>query len=138
MKMDLAIQLTNKADVINGMRGFQKIAEYYEDVNLAHYVDMQANRLMLNNPDNTALKDQMTSASANVRNTFVDIYHWVQGELYDLQAIADACAMRLDLDKKLFETNRKKQSTMKDITDLEAGNKSVGTLFKNKDDIGNL
>lgn len=46
--------------------------------------------------------------------------------------------MRLDLEKKLFETNRKKQSTMKDLTDLEAGNKSVGTLFKNKDDIGNL
>lgn len=46
--------------------------------------------------------------------------------------------MRLDLEKKLFETNRKKQSTMKDLTDLEAGNKSVGTLFKNKDDIANL
>lgn len=75
----------------NGFRGFQKIAEYYEDLNMGFYTDMQMNKLLLNNPDNTDLKDKMTHLSANMRNTFVDVYHWVQGEIYDLQAVADAC-----------------------------------------------
>jgi len=77
MKLDLAIQLTNKADVINGFRGFQKVCEFYEDLNLAHYTDMQTNRLLLNNPDNLDLKDKMAHVGANMRNSFVDIYHWV-------------------------------------------------------------
>jgi hypothetical protein len=77
MKLDLAIILTNKADVLNGGRGFQKICEYYEDLNLMHYVDSKSSALILNNPDNTSLKEGMTNMTNNQLNSFVEIYHWV-------------------------------------------------------------
>jgi hypothetical protein len=52
--------------------------------------------------------------------------------------VAEACEKRGELEKKLVETNKKKQSTQKDVQALEAGNKTVGTIFKNKDSIGTL
>lgn len=38
---------------------------------------MQSSRLVLNNPENNALKDSMSHLTHNMRNGFVDIYHWV-------------------------------------------------------------
>lgn len=57
MKLDLAEILTNKADVMNGSRGLHKICEYYEDLNLAHYLDGKMSGLVLNNPDDQSLKE---------------------------------------------------------------------------------
>jgi hypothetical protein len=42
------------------------------------------------------------------------------------------------VEKRLVEYQKKKISTQKDIDDFNAGNKSVGTIFKNKDDITGL
>jgi len=101
-------------------------------------VDNKSKALVLNNPDNNSLKESMSHTNSNLRNSFVDIYHWVQGELYDIQALADAVNSRTDLEKNLLSLQKKKTSAQKDIDDLNAGNKTVGTMFKNKDDIGKL
>lgn len=77
MKLDLAGILTNKADVMNASRGLQKICEFYEDLNLAHYLDNRTNQLVINNPDDQSLKEAMINMTSNSRNAFVDIYHWV-------------------------------------------------------------
>jgi hypothetical protein len=77
----------------------------------------------------------MTSTFSGLKNSFIDLYHWVQGELYDLEAIYNAVNGRNEIDKKLTETMKKKSSTQKDIDDINAGNKSVSTAFKSKDDI---
>ena len=73
-----------------------------------------------------------------MRNGFVDIYHWVQGELYDLAAVQDAVSGRTEVEKSLLSLQKKKASTQKDIDVLNKGDKSVGTLFKNRDDVGGL
>ena len=73
-----------------------------------------------------------------MRNGFVDIYHWVQGELYDLAAVQDAVSSRAEVEKSLLSLQKKKASTQKDIDVLNKGDKSVGTLFKNRDDVGGL
>lgn len=138
MKTDLAGLLTNKADCLAAYKGVQKIYEYYEDLNMSHYVDMQSTLLILNNPENTTLKDSMTHLNSNLRNSFVEVYHWVQGELYDISSIVQAVASRAQIEKDLVALQKKKQSTQKDIDDLNAGNKSVGTVFKNKEDIPKL
>lgn len=138
MKQDLAGLLTNKADCLAAYKGVQKIYEYYEDLNMSHYVDMQSNLLIMNNPENTTIKDSMTHLNSNLRNSFVEVYHWVQGELYDLGSVVQAVASRSKIEKDLIELQKKKQSTQKDIDDLNAGNKSVGTVFKKKEDIPKL
>lgn len=73
-----------------------------------------------------------------MRNGFVDLYHWVQGELYDLAAISEAVNGRAEIEKSLVSLQKKKASTQKDIDSLNKGEKSVGTLFKNRDDVGGL
>lgn len=138
LKIDLASMLTNKADCIAGYKGLQKIYESYEDLNLSHYSEMNSSRLILMNPENCTLKESMGHLNANLRNGFVDIYHWVQGELYDLQAIGDAVQMRAEIEKQLISLQKKKSSTQKDIDTLQKGEKSVGTIFKNRDDVGGL
>jgi hypothetical protein len=105
---------------------------------MSHYVDMQSSLLILNNPENTSLKDSMTHLNSNLRNSFVEVYHWVQGELYDISSIVQAVASRAQIEKDLVALQKKKQSTQKDIDDLNAGNKSVGTVFKNKEDVPKL
>lgn len=138
LKIDLAQFLTNKADCIAAYKGVQKIFEFYEDLNLSHYVEMQSSRLILNNPENNSLKESMTHLTSNMRNGFVDIYHWVQGELYDLAAVSEAVNGRTEIEKSLVSLQKKKASTQKDIDSLNKGEKSVGTLFKNRDDVGGL
>lgn len=138
MKLDLAEILTNKADVINGGRGLEKICEYYEDLNLTHYLDGKTTGLVLNNPGDSSLREAFLNMCNNQRNAFVDIYHWVQGEIYDLEAIAGAVAQRAEVEKKLLDYQKKKVSTQKDIDALNQGSKTIGTLLKNKDDVGGL
>lgn len=138
MKLDLAGILTNKADVMNAGRGLQKICEYYEDLNLAHYLDNRTNQLVLRNPDDPSLNEAYLNMVSNSRNAFVDIYHWVQGEIYDIEAVGDAIKQRAEIEKTLVDFQKKKASTQKDIDALSAGNKTLGTLLKNKDDVGSL
>lgn len=56
-KIDLATYLTTKSDCITAYRGLQRICEFYEDLNLTHYTEMNPGRLILNNPDNQKLKE---------------------------------------------------------------------------------
>ena len=103
--------LTNKADVLNAYKGLQKIVEFYEDLNLNTYVDNKSRALVINNPDNSSLKESMTHTNSNLRNSFVDIYHWVQGELYDIQALVDAVSSRHKVEENLLSLQKKKTST---------------------------
>lgn len=45
---------------------------------------------------------------------------------------------RAEIEKALISLQKKKASTQKDIDSLNKGEKSVGTLFKNRDDVGGL
>jgi hypothetical protein len=60
----------------------------------------------------------MNHVNSNLRNAFVDIYHWIQGELFDLQAVADAVKKRTEIEKRNIELSKKKNSTQKDIESL--------------------
>jgi len=38
----------------------------------------------------------MISASGALKNPYIDLYHWVKGELYDLDAVRDAIKVRAE------------------------------------------
>lgn len=56
----------------------------YEEVNLTAYVDMSAKNLVLNNPDNKDLKEDLVKTSDMMKNPFVDVFHWTKGQILDL------------------------------------------------------
>jgi hypothetical protein len=55
-----------------------------------------------------------------------------------LAAVQEAVNGRAEIEKTLLSLQKKKASTQKDIDTLNKGDKSVGTLFKNRDDVGGL
>ena len=74
----------------------------------------------------------------NLRNPFTDLYHWVKGEEWDIEALRAALAVRDRVATKLQELKKKNVSTAKDIESLNAGKKTVTTLFKKEGDVGGM
>jgi len=118
--------------------GMAKILGDYEDLNMVQYAELDVYQLVLNHPNNTDLKESMLHTIENLRNPFTDLYHWVKGEMYDLGAFQSALAVRDACAKKVTELKKKNQGTQKDIENLNAGKKSMTTLFKNEGDVGGL
>lgn len=60
----------------------------YEDQNLLNYSNLDLDRLVFKNPnDADNLLSRFQLMANNLRNPYVDMYHWVQGELFDLNAL---------------------------------------------------
>lgn len=79
LKNELAQFLTTKQLTINNYKNLARMWNIYEEVNLTAYVDMSANNLVLNHPQNGAIKDQLVSTSDKMKNPFVDVFHWTKG-----------------------------------------------------------
>ena len=65
----------------------------------------------------------------NLRNPFTDLYHWVKGESYDLEAYINALKVRDTVAKQVEELKKKNVNTQKDIQNLNSGKKTMTTLF---------
>lgn len=92
---------------------------------------MNSDQLIFMNPENKELMDSVSVASQSLRNPYIDMYHWVKGEIYDIEAMRNACKSRSDILEKLRSLESKKISTQKDLADVSAGKTTVTTLFKN-------
>lgn len=79
LKNELAQFLTTKQLTINNYKNLARMWNIYEEVNLTAYVDMSANNLVLNHPQNGSIKDQLVSTSDKMKNPFVDVFHWTKG-----------------------------------------------------------
>ena len=115
-----------------------KLLSDYEDLNQVQYADLDVYQLVLNNPGQSEVKESMLHTIENLRNPFTDLYHWVKGEMYDVQAYQYALIIREKVQKNLEELKKKNKSTQKDIESLNAGKKTVTTLFKNEGDVGGM
>ena len=62
------------------------------------------------------------------------MYHWAKGELYDIEAVQIALNTRDNVNKQVKANEKKKQSTMDDIDNVQMGKKTMTTLFKNEAD----
>merc|ERR1712195_43787 len=130
--------LTTKQLTINNYKNLARMWNIYEEVNLTAYVDMSATSLVLNNPANASIKDQLVTTSDKMKNPFVDVFHWTKGQVLDLQAISAAVAARQTIAKKEMELVAKKTSAQSNLDNLNAGKTTMGTLFKNSGDAGTL
>ena len=62
----------------------------------------------------------------------------MKGELYDIGAFQAALLVREGVAKKVQELKKKNANTAKDIESLNAGKKTVTTLFKSEGDVGGM
>ena len=138
LKADLAGFLSKKQAVMQCYAGTAKILTDYEDLNLAQYTDLDAHKLVINSPESQNLKESMLHTLENLRNPFTDLYHWVKGELYDLSAMKTLLEQRVKIGARTKELKKKLESTQADIDSINAGKKTVTTIFKNANDVGEL
>ena len=73
-----------------------------------------------------------------LRNPFTDLYHWIKGELYDLAAFTLALKERKSVQNNIADLKKKIIGVKSDIESVSAGKKTVGTLFKNANDVGSM
>ena len=87
IKSDLSSYLMSKQRSMTAQKELAGFIGRYEDLNLTHYTDMNTRDLIFNSPDNKQLQESMVVCGAALRNPYIDLYHWVKGELYDLEAV---------------------------------------------------
>ena len=101
-----------------------------------HYSDLDMNQHVINSPNNTELKESLAQMVNDQRNLDADLYLWIKGETYDLNAMQVAIDIRNASTKKIKELTKKNKNTEKDIENLNAGKKGMNTMFKT--DVGQL
>lgn len=138
IKADLSKYLMSKQRSIQAYGEMSKFTQRYEELNMTHYSDMDAHQLIFQSPENAELRDSLVVAGQSLRNPYIDLYHWVKGELYDIEAMRNAVKTRTEVMVKLRELESKKRDTQKDMENVSTGKKTVTTLFKNQDDVGGM
>ena len=68
----------------------------------------------MNNPDNAHLKQALMQILYQ-QNNFSNLYLWIKGENYDLQAFKTAIAIRNGIQTKVKELKKKNESNKKAI-----------------------
>jgi len=92
---------------------------------------MDAKQLIFHNPENEELRNALLITGQSLRNPYIDLYHWVKGELYDIEAMRNAVTCRNKVMERLRDLEGKKRDTQKDIEAVQQGKKTVTTMFKN-------
>jgi len=112
-----------------------KFTTRYEELNMQHYSDMDSAQLIFQNPNNEELRNALLVTGQSLRNPYIELYHWVKGELYDIEAMRTSINARNIVMERLRSFEGKKRDTQKDIESVQSGNKSITTLFENADDV---
>lgn len=137
-KEDLAVFLSRKQAVMQNYANSANILTEYEENNLCFYTDRDTNKLVINNAENGNLIESMRHTIENLRNPFTDLYHWVKGEMYDLNAFSAALNERKAVETNVTNLKKKIVGATADIESVTAGKKTMGTLFKNSNDVGQM
>ena len=75
------------------------------------YVDSNASKLIVGDINNTEIKDKMVDMVDQLKNPFNDLYVWVKGEIYDINAMLEAIGARDNLDQMKIKLDQKKRRT---------------------------
>ena len=135
MKDDLAQYLTKKQMLIKSYAGSAAGLSTYEEGNLAYYVEGDPSGLVMNNMDQGNLIESLRHTVDNLRNPFTDLYHWIKGEIYDLSAFSAALHELKSVGAGVESVTKKIAQSKSDIENIQAGKKTMNTLFKNTGDV---
>ena len=139
LKEDLAVYLTKKQSVMQSYANSANILTEYEENNLCYYTERDTTKLVINSTEaGTNFSENMRHTIESLRNPFTDLYHWVKGEMYDLAAFTAALVERNGVKAAVEGLKKKIIGAKSDIEAVSQGKKTMGTLFKNSNDVGKM
>ena len=110
----------------------------YEENNLHYYSEADATKWVVNDQSTVNLASECSNMLEQMKNPFVDLYHWIKGELYDLESFKSSLDCHKDAVNAHIELSKKLHQAKSDVENVSTGKKTMSTMFKNKDDVGSL
>lgn len=138
MQKEIAYQMTNKSQGIADNKVFLSTLTKYEELNLTIYVEGDKEKMVLasveGEGEENSHKEAVKELEANLKNPYFNLYHWIKGEVSDIEALLKAIQTKDSFKTKIKKSDLKKRNTQKDLDNVTQGKKTVGTLFKNEGD----
>lgn len=107
------------------------LMSHYEQGALLQYVDSDPDKLIMGNSLNPLYIDTSTDIIDKFKNSFLDVYLWVKGEIYDVQALHDSIEGSNKLIKQKSKLEAKKKSNEETIDKVKNGKTTFKTIFSN-------
>ena len=114
------------------------LLDKYEEQNFMVYSENAPERLVFGSNDRDQIREQVDKMIFDMKNPFAEMYHWCKGEIYDIQAVAEAIAGRDNVEKDLKKMEGKKKNTQEDLENVNMGKKTIRTLLKNDKDASGM
>ncbi len=108
---------------------FSSNLEKYEELNLYEYIK-STRKMVFSTDENEQLRQQMGSFVEGVKNPFQEMYNWIKGEIYDIQALQEAVNKREELDKTRSKLLSQKAKNQNDLANVTAGKTTMRTILK--------
>lgn len=130
----------NKSQGIADNKLFLSTLTKYEELNLTIYVEGDKDKMVLasGEGEDNAHKEAVKELEANLKNPYFNLYHWIKGEVSDVEALLKAINTKDGFKSKIKKSDLKKSKTQKDLDNVTQGKKTVGTLFKNEGDAAKM
>jgi len=99
VQKEVAAYMHTKSQSIQDYKIFLQMLDKYEELNLANYVEGNEDKMVFGNTQNSetsgeTVKNQVSTMCENLQNPYFNIYHWVKGEVFDIEAVARAVATK--------------------------------------------
>lgn len=97
---------------------------------MSQYVDSNYNKFVVGDPSCPELKDKCEELSKSLTNPFLEFHNWILGEISDIESLQEAIQCRDKTIGHMGKLNAKKKTETEELNKLEAGKKTIKTLFK--------
>lgn len=104
----------------------------YEDVGVAYYSDQDYEKRILTHPNSDDLKDRITQNTNRTKNPYREAYLWLKGEFLDVQGMYDCLQGREGVMKAQLNTEIRKKTDEKEVSNMQEGKKTIKSIFKSK------
>lgn len=66
------------------------------------------------------------------------MYHWVKGEIFDIEAVTKAIQTKETITSQISKKEKTKKGDQSNLDNVTQGRKTVKTLFKTQNDAGSM
>ena len=94
------------------------LLEKYEELNYSSYVNGDESKLVITDSHKAKFKKATDNLINSYQNPYHELYHWIKGEIYDIQAMTECVAGRDNI-----EVNKNKLEGKN--SDMESGRRST-------------
>lgn len=103
---------------------------YYESNGMTKFANQDSTKMIIENPEDTEMKNKAEGMGHSLSNTFKDFYFWIRSTLGDVEAALDAVNGKERIVQNKIKLENKKKSEQSELDSLSSGKTTFKSLFK--------